>query len=131
MFITIQRCKHDISTHEFQKIVWKSGYIFVIFIVTPIVPSPPVINEHPKNMIVPQGTTVTFNCKAESYGDVTYVWRRVDSGELDVSRATGVNSNRLTISDVSSNDAGSYVCIVSNKNEKTVSRKAVLYVKGM
>lgn len=80
---------------------------------------------------VSQGTTVTFNCEATSYGDTTYLWQRVDGGKLDLGRATGINSNRLTINNAVPDDTGSYVCITSNKDGKTVSRKASLDVEGL
>ena len=80
---------------------------------------------------VSQGNTATFNCEATSYGDTTYLWERVDGGELDTGRATGVNSNTLTINNPVPDDTGLYVCITSNKDGKTVSKEAVLNVIGM
>lgn len=104
-------------------------YILLTVIVTTVALA---IRRHPKNMSVQQGTTVTFNCKANSYDeDITYLWERVDSGELDLTRVIGIHSSRLTISNVLPDDSGSYVCIAHNKDEKAVSRKAVLYVKGL
>ena len=83
-------------------------------------------------MYVPQGSQVTFTCQAAGDGDITYLWQRVDNGsELDVSRTSGINSNELIISSVSPDDAGSYVCIASNKNVKTESRMAILDVQGL
>ena len=101
-----------------------------IIIITTVVP-PPVIEEHPEDMRISQGTTVTFNCQATSYGDTSYLWQRVDGGKLDPSRATGVNSNKLTIANAVPDDTGSYVCITSNKDGKTISRKADLNVQGL
>ena len=90
-----------------------------------------VIREHPKNMYVPQGSQVTFICQATGDGDITYLWQRVDNGsELDLIRTSGINSNELIISSVSPDDAGSYICIASNKNVKTESRIAILDVQG-
>ena len=76
---------------------------------------------------------VTFTCQATSGdGDITYLWQHVDNGsELDLSRTSGINSNELIISNVSPDDAGSYVCIASNKNGQTKSRKAILDVQGL
>jgi len=92
---------------------------------------PPDIIEQPEDISIPQDTTVTFNCEATSYGDTTYFWQRVDGGELALSRATGVNSKKLTISNVVPDDTGSYVCVASNKDGKTASRKANLNVEGL
>ena len=90
-----------------------------------------IIIEHPQSMSVQSRTEVTFNCEATSrdYGNVTYLWQRVDGRELDVSRTTGINSNKLTISNVMSGDAGSYVCVASNKDAEIISRN-ILHIKG-
>ena len=102
------------------------NYIIIITLVPP-----PVIEKHPEDMSVSQGTTVTFNCEATSYGDTSYLWQRVDGGKLDSSRVTGVNSNKLTITNPVPDDTGSYICIASNKDGKIVSRKADLNVQGL
>lgn len=96
---------------------------------TTIVPSL-VIKEDPKNVSTRQGARVTFNCNATGYKNITYLWQHVDSGELDLARSTGINSSRLTISNVSPDDAGSYVCIASTKDKRAISKKATLNVKG-
>lgn len=101
--------------------------VITVIIIVP----PPVISEHPKDASVPQGTRVSFNCKATSYGDTTYFWKRVDGSKLDPSRITGINTNKLTINNAIPGDTGSYVCVATNKDEKTVSNKAVLNVKGL
>lgn len=82
-------------------------------------------------MDVPQGTTITFDCEATSYGDTMYLWQRVDGGNLDLNRVTGINSNKLTIVNVVPDDTGSYICIASNKDETSVSKKANLNVEGI
>ena len=92
---------------------------------------PPVITKHPEDEDVAQGDSVTFNCDATSYGDTTYLWKRVDGGELNLGRASGVNSNRLTITNPVPDDSGVYVCVTSNKDGQTISNEAVLNVIGM
>ena len=78
------------------------------------------------------GAEVTFTCQATGDGDITYLWQRVDNGsELDLIRTSGINSSELIISSVSPNDAGSYICIASNKNVKVESRIAILDVQGL
>ena len=104
--------------------------ILLLSLLTAIVP-PPVITKHPEDKRVPQGTTVTFNCEATSYGATTYLWKHVDGGDPDLGRATGVTSNILTISNPVPDDTGIYVCITSNKDGQTVSEEAVLNVIGM
>ena len=84
-------------------------------------------------MSAPPGTEVTFNCEATSHesGNVTYLWQRVDGRKLDVGRATGIKSNKLTINNVISEDAGSYVCVASSKDAEIVSRRNILHIKGL
>ena len=83
-------------------------------------------------MYVLRGSQVTFTCQATGDGDITYLWQHIDNGsELDLHRTSGINSNELIISNVSPDDAGSYVCIASNKNRKTESRKTILDVQGL
>ena len=95
----------------------------------PLVP-PPVISEQPEDVAVMQGTSVTLQCEAESYGDTIYQWQRVD-GELDTSRSSGVNTKQLTIVNTVPSDSGSYVCITSNQDGETVSREAAVTVTGV
>ena len=95
----------------------------------PLVP-PPVISKQPEDVTVMQGTSVTLQCEAESYGDTIYQWQRVD-GELDTSRASGVNTKQLTIVNSVPSDSGSYVCVTSNQDGETVSREAAVTVTGV
>jgi len=95
----------------------------------PLVP-PPVISKQPEDVTVPLDTSVSLHCEAESYGDTAYHWRRLD-GELDTIRASGINSQKLTIKDTIPADTGSYVCVTSNQDGETISREAVLTVTGM
>ena len=95
----------------------------------PLVP-PPVISKQPEDVTVAQGTDVSLNCEAESYGDTVYHWERVD-GELDTIRANGISSQQLTIKNTVPADTGSYVCVTSNQDGQTISREAVLTVTGM
>ena len=60
-----------------------------------------------------------------------YLWKRVDGGELNLGRASGVNSNRLTITNPVPDDTGVYVCVTSNKDGQTISNEADLNVIGM
>ena len=98
--------------------------------VFPSIVPPPVFSSQPEDVTVPQGISVTLHCEAESYGDTTYHWQRVDS-ELDINRASGVDSERLTIENTIPGDSGSYVCVASNQDGETTSREATLVVTGM
>ena len=62
---------------------------------------------------------------------ITYLWQRVDGSKLDVRKTTGIASNKLSISNVTSSDAGSYVCVASIKDVEIVSRRTILYIKGL
>ena len=70
-------------------------------------------------------------CQATNDSETTYLWQHVDGGKLDPNRITGINSSELTITNALPDDAGTYICITSNKDIKTESTKAILYVKGL
>ena len=91
---------------------------------------PPHISTQPEDVTVGQGTSVSLNCEAESYGDTFYHWQRVD-GEVDTSRASGINNKQLTIINTVPSDTGSYVCVTRNQDGETISREAIITVTGM
>ncbi|XP_065912585.1 clotting factor C-like [Dysidea avara] len=88
---------------------------------------PPRISRQPEDVTVGQGTSVSLNCEAESFGDTFYHWQRVD-GEVDTSRASGINSKQLTIINTVPSDTGSYICVTRNQDGETISREAIITV---
>ena len=88
-----------------------------------------IIKQHPRSISVLPGSKVIFESVFVADGDATYLWKRDDDSKLDVGRTSGINSKRLTISNVMPSDAGSYVCVTSQKSTDIVSDKVILHVK--
>ena len=59
-----------------------------------------------------EGQNLTLNCNGTGYPVPTYWWLRLD--DVLPSRAVGVNSSALTITNVSQNDVGQYACVAVN-----------------
>lgn len=72
-----------------------------------------VIVNHPKRQTVSPGATVRFNCTGYTQYTYTLAWSRQD-GQMLSPRIADDGQGILTIRDVQSEDAGSYVCTGSN-----------------
>ena len=94
-----------------------------------LTPAMLIIKQHPRSISVLPGSKVIFESAFVADGDATYLWKRDDDSKLDVGRTSGINSKRLTISNVMPSDAGSYVCVTSQKSTDIVSDKVILHVK--
>lgn len=66
------------------------------------------INSQPASQTVCAGSTVSFSVTATGAGTLTYQWQK---GGSNISGATG---STLTLTNVTSSDGGSYVCIVNS-----------------
>ena len=71
-------------------------------------------------------TNVTLTCEAG--GATSYIWTR-QSGSIP-SGATGVNTNTLTIINLTPEDAGNYRCVATNASGSSESNYANLTVVG-
>jgi hypothetical protein len=87
-----------------------------------IVPSTPGIATQPRNQTVAAGANVTFSVEATGPQPITYQWQR---NGVNVSVAT---SSSLTLTGVSSADAGAFRVLVSNSSGTTTSQAAQLVV---
>ena len=95
---------------------------------------------HPMNMIVNNGSDVTFNCVSFSYAPVNYTWLKNGEILLDddvhiiISNHSDEDNNNYTttlmILDVQLSDNGVYVCNVTNREGTTPSNPATLSVIG-
>ena len=104
-----------------------------------IVP-PPEIVSHPINMIVKNGSNVTFNCVSFSYAPVTYTWLKDGVTLLDDDVNIIINTDNdednnmytttLMILDVQLSDDGVYVCSVTNREGTMFSIVTTLSVLG-
>ena len=79
---------------------------------------------HPKNETVAHRLQVSFTCTSSLSSDVTYSWTHNGT-----SRSSTLST--LTITSVSYDDAGSYVCIVTSGSLSVMSNTATLTVYGM
>ena len=61
--------------------------------------------------------------------DFNYQWE-MKNGRFD-SRAQGVNSHQLTITNLKSDDAGEYRCAMSNSTGKLLSDYVSITIKGV
>jgi hypothetical protein len=82
----------------------------------------PSIVSNPESATVAGGSPVSFSVSAEGTAPLTYQWQR---GTANI---TGAVSQTYSISSVSSTDAGSYRCIVSNAYGSVTSQSASLTV---
>ena len=94
---------------------------------------PPEITQPPINRIVIQGSNAVFTVAATGTEPLEYQWQHNgknladdDGGQID-----GATNDTLTISEVNTNDAGSYSVIVSNVAGTNGSVVVTLTVAGM
>ncbi|MDH7601741.1 MAG: phosphodiester glycosidase family protein [Armatimonadota bacterium] len=88
--------------------------------------SPPEITEHPQPVESCPGGTATFRVRATGYWPMSFRWQKDGSDLVDGGRFSGVNTDRLTISNVEPADAGNYRCIVTNTYGTATSNYAAL-----
>src|SRR6185436_14414209 len=89
------------------------------------VSSAPAILSQPVSRNVFVGATVTFSVTASGYPSPTYQWRK---NQADISNAT---NSTFSISNVQTNDSGSYSVVVSNLLGGVTSSNAVLLVSQL
>jgi hypothetical protein len=94
-------------------------------ILTVVTASPPMIVSQPKSRIDYLATPVTFSLSATSSYPMSFQWRRNGTNLYDGPTVTGSFSSNLTITALSSSDAGSYSVTASNVGGVTVSSDAV------
>ena len=89
------------------------------------------------NLMVDNGSNVTFNCVSFSYANVTYTWLRNGTTLnndvniiIDTTGGDGSNTYTTTmmILDVQLSDNGVYVCKAENSEGTTSSETATLSV---
>ena len=87
----------------------------------------PVIITHPSSQSVNITQIATFKCIATGY-NVSYQWRK-ESGSFP-NEVTVINTDTLTIPNVTSSDDNTYTCVASNDRGNVSSNVAQLTVTG-
>ena len=90
--------------------------------------TPVSIVTQPQSASVPIGTNVSFSVEATGTAPITYQWKKNGVSLSNGPTISGATSATLTISSVSSGDAGSYSVVVSNPVGPISSSSAVLTV---
>lgn len=86
-----------------------------------IISTPPVISEHPEDLVVNVGEPASFNVTA-SGGGLSYQWQK---GTTDIPLAT---ASTYSIPATTLGSAGTYRCIVTNSDGEATSNPATLTV---
>jgi len=97
-----------------------------------------MIESHPMNLMVDNGSNVTFNCVSFSYGPVTYTWlingTTLDDNVYIINFIDDDDNNTydttLMILNVQLSDNGVYVCNATNREGTVSSYPATLSVIG-
>ena len=93
---------------------------------SPSAVDPPMIIEHPRDMLnVTPGTNATFSVVASGQ-ILTYIWMEGDGEALSSNRGYVMVDGTLTIPIVSRSDIGSFRCLVSNAAGNVTSQSANL-----
>jgi len=87
-----------------------------------VTPVAPTITTHPTSQTVSAGANVTFTVTASGTAPFTYQWRK---GGQNINGSTNAT---LTLSNVQTNDAGSYDVVVTNSVNSATSNAATLTV---
>lgn len=86
---------------------------------------PPTITTQPAGQSVTAGDNVSFIIAASGTAPLSYQWRR------NGVNLSGANSATLSLTSVSTNQAGSYTCLVTNVAGSSLSSAAVLAVSAL
>ena len=89
---------------------------------------PPVILMQPQSQSVSVRSNATFNVFATSSQPLNYQWMKNGSPLIDGGNVSGVATASLTLSGVTTPDAGSYTVVISNVLGSVVSQPAELFV---
>jgi alpha-tubulin suppressor-like RCC1 family protein len=119
----------DVNGGAASQNAWGSGsaggagtFSFVQNSAVPTLIVPPVITNQPSSQAVVVGGNATFSVGASSPMTMTYQWY-FDGGAVN-----GQTSTSYTLSNVSTNNAGSYTVVVTNTGGSTTSSVATLTV---
>jgi hypothetical protein len=90
--------------------------------------SPPVIIDQPRSQDVAAGSTVSFGVSASGTEPLVFQWQFNGTNLVDGGRISGATTATLTLSDVRTNDAGTYGLLITNEVSAVPSTVATLVV---
>ncbi len=90
--------------------------------------TPPVITAQPTNLALLDGMTATFNVTTGSNALMYYQWQKNGVNLQDGGSISGAATSTLTITNVSTNNAGSYSVVLSNAAGTVASSNAALTI---
>ncbi|MGZ4964599.1 MAG: immunoglobulin domain-containing protein, partial [Limisphaerales bacterium] len=88
----------------------------------------PAITTAPSSQTVVAGSNAVFSVVASGQTPLSYQWSKNGANLSDGGRVVGSTNSAVTISSVSTGDAGSYVVVVGNKHGSATSSAAILTV---
>jgi hypothetical protein len=89
---------------------------------------PPAITAQPQPIAVILGSNAVFSVTATGTAPLSYVWNKDGKTLSNGGRISGANTNNLTISAVTTNDAGGYSLLIANSVGSITSSVAGLTV---
>lgn len=92
--------------------------------------NPPVITEHPTNVLAAAGATALFSVQAAGSDPLGYQWQKNSSNLTNGGNISGTTTNLLQIANVSSGDQADYRCVVTNNYGTAASNAASLTLTG-
>jgi hypothetical protein len=90
--------------------------------------SPPVITTQPTNQAVLEGATAAFTVTATGGQPLSYQWRDNGTNLADGGKISGSATTNLVVSNVSSNEVGTYTVVVTNLAGAVTSSNALLTI---
>ncbi|HVV74163.1 MAG TPA: immunoglobulin domain-containing protein, partial [Verrucomicrobiae bacterium] len=88
----------------------------------------PNITSQPVPQTVSVGDTATFTVTAQSASPLTYKWQHNGTTLTDNGHFSGTTNATLTITSCTTNDSGSYICVVGNSSGNVKTAPATLTV---
>jgi hypothetical protein len=90
--------------------------------------SPPTIFSQPVSLTATLGSPASFSVGAAGSAPLGYQWQINGSNLVDGGEISGAETNALTLSDTTTNDAGSYTVVITNMAGSVTSAVAVLTI---
>ena len=91
--------------------------------------SSPTIASGPSNVVALEGSSVNFSITAGGTGPFAYQWQKNGTNLVDLGAVSGTTQKSLELGNLTTNDSGSYLVLVSNSLGTATSSPALLEVR--